>query len=107
MATCTRCQSSGFLNIEQVPVEIVEAGHDAVLEWIDARNHARDTVSEICLCHIKAPCGRCELHHDVSVCDCCGDEADWYGEPGEHYGPDDPPGDSGPYRYNGGLCECH
>ena len=44
---------------------------------------------------------------DTAVCDCCGDGEGWYGIPGEHYNSDDPPGEDGLYRYNGGLCECH
>lgn len=102
MLPCTRCETWGFLSIEQVPDDIVDAGHEAVLEWIELR----DTHGP-CACHIKAPCPACESVHDVSVCDCCGDTESWYGEPGFHYGPTDPAGDDGPYQYNGGLCECH
>ena len=36
-----------------------------------------------------------------------GDGEGWYGTPGEHYGPDDPPGRQGPYDSNGGFCHCH
>lgn len=43
---------------------------------------------------------------DFQVCDCCGDGQNWYGQPGEHYNPEDLPGPQGPYAYNGGLCEC-
>lgn len=113
MMTCTRCQSSGFLNIEQVPKVVVAAGYEEVLNWIDERDFSRQGVSDlsmlggVCLCYIKAPCAFCEGHHDVKVCDCCGDGSEWYGVPGEHYGADDPIGENGPYRYNGGLCECH
>lgn len=45
--------------------------------------------------------------HGVAVCDCCGNGEYWYGEPGSHYTSQDPVGKSGPYVYNGGLCECH
>lgn len=83
--TCTRCGCTGFLNIEQVPEEIADNGAYAVLSWM--RLHMSET--------------------DVQVCDCCGDGEVWYGFPGEHYGPDDPPGDDGPYAGNGGLCRCH
>ena len=86
MQTCTRCDNSGFLNIGQLPYDFF-ATDDAVevtLKWI-ADNE----------------------DHDVSVCDCCGDMEGWYGEPGEHYGSEDPIGHGGPYAYNGGLCECH
>jgi hypothetical protein len=61
-------------------------GYDGVLDWID-----------------RQPAGET----DAAVCDCCGDGEGWYGTPGEHYGPDDPPGDRGPYANNGGLCKCH
>ncbi len=84
--TCTRC-SGGFLNLDQivdVPGVVYPADIESILKWIDEH-----------------------VDHDVSVCDCCGDGEDWYGEPGEHYGTDDPPGQDGPYAYNGGLCECH
>ena len=82
---CTHCSGTGFLNLEQVPAEdgVDLCDVDAVQKWIDEHDD-----------------------HDVSVCDCCGDGADWHGVPGEHYGVDDPPGPSGPYAYNGGLCEC-
>jgi alpha-glucuronidase len=44
---------------------------------------------------------------DVQVCDCCGNGEEWYGEPGHHYGENDPPGHGGPYADNGGYCKCH
>ena len=48
------------------------------------------------------------LNDEAQPCDCCGDgDGEWYGEPGQHYGPDDPPGKHGPYAGNGGLCRCH
>jgi len=83
---CARCEGTGFLNLHQIvpPIYVdAEGGCDAVLEWIKTHSD-----------------------HDVQVCDCCGDGEVWHGEPGEHYGSDDPPGDGGPYAYNGGLCEC-
>lgn len=86
MTTCTRCDCSGFLNIEQVPGEIADEGVDAVLAWIKEQDPST---------------------HDVQICDCCGDGEQWHGEPGQHYGPDDPIGQSGPYASNGGLCHCH
>lgn len=110
---CTRCQGTGFLNIEQVPEVVVDAGPEAIQEWIDARDFSRQGASHlsmmggVCLCYIKAPCAFCEGWHDVEVCDCCGTGEDWYGVPGHHYGLDDPAGANGPYAYNGGLCECH
>ena len=104
--TCTRCGGTGFLNIEQVPDCISEQGYLAVLNWIDEQD-ALAASKDGCTCHISPPCEWCILQHDVQVCDCCGDGSEWYGTPGEHYGPDDPPGHNGPYKSNGGLCLCH
>lgn len=83
MVGCTRCGGTGFLNIEQVPEEVADQGCTVITGWI-AKNET-----------------------DACVCDCCGNGEEWYGEPGQHYGSDDPKGESGPYAYNGGLCECH
>jgi len=88
--TCTRCGNCGFLNIGQVidddweMTALSDRGDKKILEWIE-----------------KHP------GTDVQVCDCCGDGEIWYGEPGEHYNDEDPPGPDGPYAYNGGLCECN
>jgi len=89
MLTCTRCGGFGFLNLHQIPDETLrqfdESGDtESILGWI-----------------------RGNTGHDVQVCDCCGNGEEWYGEPGLHYGELDPPGNNGPYAYNGGLCECH
>jgi hypothetical protein len=85
MTICTRCDGTGFLNIHQVDQNIVGAGLEAVSAWMHANTE-----------------------HDVQVCDCCGNgDGEWYGTPGYHYGPEDPRGPSGPYDYNGGLCECN
>lgn len=83
---CTRCDSTGFLNIEQLPESVHESSDfvEDALQWIQDN-----------------------ADHDVTVCDCCGDGEGWYGDPGEHYGPNDPPGRNGPYDANGGLCRCH
>ena len=86
---CTRCDGSGFLNIDQLPEKALEAYDDGdeqkILSWIATNEE-----------------------HDVQVCDCCGDgEEGWYGEIGIHYNADDPRGPNGPYAYNGGLCECN
>ncbi|MGI9493494.1 MAG: hypothetical protein ACR2QF_13940 [Geminicoccaceae bacterium] len=81
---CTRCEQTGFLNIEHVPQDIANLDVLAILEWIKANSG-----------------------HDAQVCDCCGDGEEWYGEPGKHYTDEDPTGKRGPYAYNGGLCECH
>jgi hypothetical protein len=81
---CTRCKGTGFLNAEQLPPEDdIFDDFPAILRWIS------ETTG-----------------HDVQICDCCGDGDGWYGVPGEHYNNTDPPGRSGPYAYNGGLCEC-
>jgi len=82
--TCTRCQNSGFLNIEQIGDAADNMEHEDVLKWIKDNQE-----------------------HDVQVCDCCGDGENWYDVPGEHYNSDDPIGDNGPYASNGGLCHCH
>lgn len=86
MTLCTRCDGVGFLNTEQLPFDAFEVGTDAVLVWM------------------KTDAG---IESDVQICDCCGDGVGWYGAPGSHYGPDDPPGPGGPYASNGGLCQCH
>lgn len=106
MTTCTRCEGTGFLNIDQYPGDAEKDGVDAVLEWIDERKSTRERLGG-CSCHVAPPCSYCMESHDVQVCDCCGDGESWYGVPGEHYGPDDPPGPNGPYAGNGGLCQCH
>lgn len=87
---CTRCHGTGFLNLQQLDEETGErfdetGDVEVVFEWI--KRHPEP--------------------HDVAVCDCCGDGENWYGEPGEHYTNADPPGSSGPYAGNGGLCQCH
>lgn len=95
---CTRCDGTGFLNLEQVPEDVLArfeaAGdHDIILDWI-AEQAARMAGAGGCSCHIRPPCGYCVLQHDVSVCDCCGNGEEWYGEPGQHdwNNPDDPKG---------------
>jgi len=81
---CTRCEGMGFLNLDQIEDPIDLSSEDAILKLINENND-----------------------HDVQVCDCCGDGENWYGYPGEHYNNEDPPGQDGPYLYNGGYCECH
>lgn len=84
---CTRCDGTGFLNLEQVDddtrAKFVEtADHEVILDWINARTAVQ---REGCTCAVThPPCAYCENLHDVSVCDCCGDGEDWYGEPGQH-----------------------
>lgn len=59
---CTRCDGTGFLNVEQIEDESIGyADPEAVLAWIESHDE-----------------------HDVSVCDCCGNGEEWYGTPGEH-----------------------
>jgi DnaJ-class molecular chaperone len=86
---CTRCEGTGFLNLEQVD--------DATCEIYDDTGDV-EVIRNWMATHEDS---------DVSVCDCCGGDEGWHGTPGEHYNPEDPPGPQGPYAYNGGLCECH
>lgn len=92
---CNVCQGSGFVNVDQI---------DGLVEgWTEME--PKDLLAAL-----EALPER--VAHDVAPCSCCGtgdpnEEYPWYGTPGEHYGDDDPPGDHGPYQYNGGLCECH
>ena len=91
--TCIRCENTGFLNLHQVDAETLlcfdhDGGVEVIEHWLKVQK-------------------RQNIDHDVQVCDCCGDGEGWYGIPGEHYTSDDPRGDSGPYSYNGGLCECN
>jgi len=89
---CTRCEGTGFLNIDQVSKTDVEKIE--TLYHLDVLRNYKKWIAE-------------NKGHDVQVCDCCGNGEEWYGEPGEHYTSDDPHGDRGPYSYNGGLCECN
>lgn len=64
---CTRCDGTGFLNIQQVDEETMreyetKADPEVILRWIN----------------------RQKVLSDVQVCDCCGDGEWWHGEPGEH-----------------------
>ncbi len=88
MLNCTRCEGTGFLNIDQISEDIDVDHFDAheILEWLN------QTTAGV---------------YDTTVCDCCGDGETWYGNPGEHYNNEDPSGANGPYAYNGGLCECN
>lgn len=85
--TCTRCEGTGFLNLHQLDgaYDTMKDPIKEVQEWMKEQTEP----------------------HNVQICDCCGDGSGWYGEPGEHYGRDDPQGPRGPYANNGGLCECH
>ena len=96
---CTRCEGTGFLNADQLESAI---GEELRKRLLTARERADSESAQKILDRWHA-----EEDHDVQICDCCGDGAEWHGVPGEHYGRDDPQGDRGPYEYNGGLCECH
>lgn len=91
---CTHCRGEGFLNLDVLNDDVDDLPGYSDLDWDDP-DAVKAWVDSL----------GCD---DVAVCDCCGNGTDtWYGEPGYHYGHDDPPGPNGPYAYNGGLCECH
>ncbi|WP_425618072.1 hypothetical protein NA78x_001765 [Anatilimnocola sp. NA78] len=106
---CTRCEGTGFLNLDQAPQDIVAEGHDAVLSWLDELAAKASRLGGCSCPSGHPPCSYCvDTQTDVQVCDCCGDGiSQWHGEPGRHYSVNDPLGKDGPYSYNGGLCECH
>jgi len=84
---CTRCEGTGFLNLEQVPDSVripfdLTGNHDLILDWIAGR--ASYEAGCYCSAISRPPCTWCEDQHDVQVCDCCGDGYDWHGVPGEH-----------------------
>ncbi len=99
--TCTRCNGTGFLNIDQVDEDVLalfEASGDpeVILDWIADRDR-RMAEAGGCSCHVCPPCHYCvELVHDVAPCDCCGNGEPWgwYFVPGLHSwdNPDDPKG---------------
>ena len=64
--TCTRCDSTGFLNLHQVD--------EATLTRFDTTGDVQVILTWIAD----------NTAHDVSVCDCCGDGETWHGEPGAH-----------------------
>ena len=58
---CTRCDGTGFLNLEQIEDDAVhDGGFDEIMKWLKENDG-----------------------HEVGICDCCGDGDGWYGEPGE------------------------
>jgi hypothetical protein len=68
---CTRCDGTGFLNLQQVDEATLltfdaTGDHTIILRWI-----AENTT-------------------DCSVCDCCGDGEEWYDELGRHNVNDNP-----------------
>lgn len=105
---CTRCEGSGFLNVDQVPLLVRADDAASIMRWLEGRNNMLTGLGG-CSCSTSPhpPCGWCEEQHDVQVCDCCGDGEGHYGIPGEHYNPEDPMGEKGPYASNGGLAQCH
>lgn len=96
---CTRCDGTGFLNLEQVDEATLKAfeesgDHQVILDWLDDREQKKRDYGG-CSCCVSPPCFYCtEIAHDVSICDCCGDGEDWHNQPGEHdrYDPNDPCG---------------
>jgi hypothetical protein len=89
---CTRCDGTGFLNLEQVDGDILakftETGdHQIILDWIDEMAIKAMRAGGSCTCSIHpqwVPCSYCEVLHDVQICNCCSDGETWYGTPGEH-----------------------
>ena len=75
---CTRCNGTGFLNLDGQQGDTIEQ----IQGWMKANPDS-----------------------DVTVCDCCGDGSSWYGEPGNHDPNTFGRGDYQPYAYNGGLPE--
>ena len=78
---CTRCDGTGFLNLDQLEAAILErfnstGDRQVILDWID-RQAAK-------MIRVRCKCDYCRLQHDVQVCDCCGDGESWHGEPGRH-----------------------
>ena len=104
---CTRCEGSGFLNVDQIGdvfqslVDTADNAHEVVRLW---------AVGDLSL-QPDPPAGLRELvaidpaSTDVQVCDCCGDGDRWHGdEPGRHdY---EQKGQRGPYAANGGMWRC-
>ncbi len=101
---CTRCEGTGFLNLQQVPAKTLDTfeatgEHQVILDWIDEQAASLAGLGG-CFCNAvrRPPCSYCEsaseYQHDVSVCDCCGDGEHWHGEPGQHdyEDPNDPCG---------------
>lgn len=101
--TCTRCDGTGFLNIDQVDEATLaafeaEGDPQIILDWIDERDAEMIEASSCtCMMHPRAvPCRYCENMHDVAPCDCCGNGEPWgwYFTPGLHSWdePNDPKG---------------
>lgn len=73
---CTRCDGTGFLNLDQVDEDLVKEylktrDTSIILSWIEARNILMEELGG-CSCCVCPPCSYCvEACHDVSICDCC------------------------------------
>ena len=97
---CTRCDGTGFLNLDQLgDVGLAEAQasgdfHGYILNWIEEQDRQQKRL-EGCTCFSMPPCSYCLLAHDVQVCDCCGDGENWHDLPGEH-NPNRKPGEPVP-----------
>lgn len=79
---CTRCESTGFLNIHQLPSSLQEGLTPHDVPYL----HSHFTIQltggewrETVLKWIEN-----NQDHDVQVCDCCGNGEVWWGEPGQH-----------------------
>jgi hypothetical protein len=101
---CTRCQGTGFLNIEQLPKELQDGLADSTFKYLSKDIKYKvvrtDSWYDLVLKWINN-----NEEHDVIVCDCCGNGEDWYYDPGEHHECNF--GKNDVYAYNGGLPECY
>ena len=95
---CTRCDGTGYLNLNQDECSFDSNVYLPLTE-------ARDAIDAVAAQKVLAEWSESE-DHDMQICDCCGDGEYWHGVPGEHYSEDDPRGPDGPYASNGGLCAC-
>jgi len=69
---CTRCDATGFINTEYLPIGWEDWELEDVVLYIDAH-----------------------LECDAGICDCCGDGECWYGTPGLHTSTDSRRGSCG------------
>ena len=60
---CTRCQGTGFINIPTDDLDFETDDIELLKKFIESKK---------------------EEYPDFSVCDCCGNGENWYGEPGQH-----------------------
>lgn len=101
---CTRCQGTGFLNIEQLPDELQNGLEESAFKYLSQDIKYKVVKSDSWHGMVLEWIINNE-DHDVQVCDCCGDGDDWYGIAGEHDESDF--GRNGCYSYSGGLPECY